>query len=140
MRFGYLASYISCSLDLSDLPPCTADSAGLPHPTWGYLQRLRESFRYLLSPLRSRSRASSSSTAMGESEDFPDADDLGVTSHWALLIAGSAGWGNYRHQSDVAHAYQVCKVIRSKLIISGVLRDHQVSAASVNESTLLYGT
>lgn len=26
---------------------------------------------------------------------------------WALLIAGSAGWGNYRHQADVAHAYQV---------------------------------
>jgi legumain len=26
---------------------------------------------------------------------------------WAVLIAGSAGWGNYRHQADVAHAYQV---------------------------------
>lgn len=25
----------------------------------------------------------------------------------ALLIAGSAGWGNYRHQADVCHAYQV---------------------------------
>jgi glycosylphosphatidylinositol transamidase (GPIT) subunit GPI8 len=22
---------------------------------------------------------------------------------WAVLVAGSAGWGNYRHQSDVAH-------------------------------------
>ena len=22
---------------------------------------------------------------------------------WALLIAGSAGWGNYRHQADVLH-------------------------------------
>ena len=22
---------------------------------------------------------------------------------WALLIAGSAGWGNYRHQADVCH-------------------------------------
>lgn len=29
--------------------------------------------------------------------------------HWALLIAGSAGYGNYRHQADVAHAYQVLK-------------------------------
>mmetsp|Transcript_14739 Transcript_14739/g.44517 ORF Transcript_14739/g.44517 Transcript_14739/m.44517 type:complete len:505 (-) Transcript_14739:2015-3529(-) len=28
---------------------------------------------------------------------------------WALLIAGSAGYGNYRHQADVAHAYQVLK-------------------------------
>jgi legumain len=26
---------------------------------------------------------------------------------WALLIAGSAGWGNYRHQADVSHAYKV---------------------------------
>jgi len=40
-------------------------------------------------------------------EDFPDADDpLNVTSHWALLIAGSSGWGNYRHQADICHAYQ----------------------------------
>ena len=22
---------------------------------------------------------------------------------WALLIAGSAGWGNYRHQADICH-------------------------------------
>jgi legumain len=28
---------------------------------------------------------------------------------WALLIAGSAGWGNYRHQADVCHAYQILK-------------------------------
>ncbi|KAK9907315.1 hypothetical protein WJX75_001305 [Coccomyxa subellipsoidea] len=28
---------------------------------------------------------------------------------WALLIAGSAGWGNYRHQADVLHAYQILK-------------------------------
>ncbi|KAI8102410.1 hypothetical protein M9435_006012 [Picochlorum sp. BPE23] len=26
---------------------------------------------------------------------------------WALLIAGSAGFGNYRHQADVAHSYHV---------------------------------
>ena len=26
---------------------------------------------------------------------------------WALLVAGSAGWDNYRHQADVCHAYQV---------------------------------
>ncbi|GAQ89237.1 vacuolar-processing enzyme precursor [Klebsormidium nitens] len=29
--------------------------------------------------------------------------------HWALLIAGSSGYGNYRHQADVCHAYQVLK-------------------------------
>jgi hypothetical protein len=26
---------------------------------------------------------------------------------WALLVAGSAGWPNYRHQADVLHAYAV---------------------------------
>ncbi|KAH0646965.1 hypothetical protein KY284_034849 [Solanum tuberosum] len=28
---------------------------------------------------------------------------------WAVLIAGSAGWTNYRHQADVCHAYQIMK-------------------------------
>lgn len=28
---------------------------------------------------------------------------------WAVLIAGSAGYYNYRHQADVCHAYQVMK-------------------------------
>lgn len=28
----------------------------------------------------------------------------------AILIAGSNGWGNYRHQADVAHAYHVLSV------------------------------
>ncbi|XP_031565281.1 legumain-like [Actinia tenebrosa] len=27
--------------------------------------------------------------------------------HWALLVAGSNTWGNYRHQADICHAYQV---------------------------------
>ncbi len=27
--------------------------------------------------------------------------------NWALLVAGSNGWYNYRHQSDVCHAYQI---------------------------------
>ena len=26
---------------------------------------------------------------------------------WAVLVAGSEGWDNYRHQADVCHAYQV---------------------------------
>jgi legumain len=29
--------------------------------------------------------------------------------HWAVLVAGSKTWGNYRHQSDVAHAYKVMR-------------------------------
>ncbi|KAL2899740.1 Vacuolar-processing enzyme [Bienertia sinuspersici] len=28
---------------------------------------------------------------------------------WALLVAGSQGFGNYRHQADVCHAYQILK-------------------------------
>ena len=27
--------------------------------------------------------------------------------HWAVIVAGSAGYGNYRHQADACHAYQV---------------------------------
>lgn len=27
--------------------------------------------------------------------------------HWAVLVAGSNGWYNYRHQADVCHAYKV---------------------------------
>ncbi|XP_047128390.1 legumain isoform X1 [Hydra vulgaris] len=27
--------------------------------------------------------------------------------HWALIVAGSNGWYNYRHQADVCHAYQI---------------------------------
>jgi len=29
------------------------------------------------------------------------------TKTWVVLVAGSDGWWNYRHQSDVCHAYQV---------------------------------
>ncbi|XP_004298668.1 PREDICTED: legumain [Fragaria vesca subsp. vesca] len=28
---------------------------------------------------------------------------------WAVLVAGSNGYGNYRHQADVCHAYQILK-------------------------------
>ncbi|URD83482.1 vacuolar-processing enzyme [Musa troglodytarum] len=28
---------------------------------------------------------------------------------WALLVAGSSGYGNYRHQADVCHAYQLLR-------------------------------
>jgi len=27
--------------------------------------------------------------------------------HWAVLVAGSNGWWNYRHQSDTCHTYQL---------------------------------
>ncbi|XP_071696358.1 legumain-like [Rutidosis leptorrhynchoides] len=36
-------------------------------------------------------------------------DQLSNGTRWAVLVAGSNGFGNYRHQSDVCHAYQVLK-------------------------------
>ncbi|XP_075505765.1 legumain-like [Primulina tabacum] len=32
----------------------------------------------------------------------------GVT-RWAVLVAGSSGYGNYRHQADICHAFQILK-------------------------------
>ena len=29
--------------------------------------------------------------------------------HWAVIVAGSSGFGNYRHQADTCHAYQLLK-------------------------------
>lgn len=29
--------------------------------------------------------------------------------HWALLVAGSKGYWNYRHQADIAHAWQIMR-------------------------------
>lgn len=28
-----------------------------------------------------------------------------ATDHWAVLVAGSQGYDNYRHQADICHAY-----------------------------------
>ncbi|GFQ71515.1 legumain, partial [Trichonephila clavata] len=28
---------------------------------------------------------------------------------WAVLVAGSSSWGNYRHQADICHSYQILK-------------------------------
>mmetsp|Transcript_3647 Transcript_3647/g.9139 ORF Transcript_3647/g.9139 Transcript_3647/m.9139 type:complete len:602 (-) Transcript_3647:361-2166(-) len=40
--------------------------------------------------------------------DFIDEDE-DVLYHWAVVIAGSNGWWNYRHQADACHAYQVLR-------------------------------
>ncbi|XP_068201844.1 legumain-like [Palaemon carinicauda] len=34
-------------------------------------------------------------------------DDSDTGELWAVLVAGSNGWFNYRHQADVCHAYQI---------------------------------
>ncbi|KAL3818189.1 hypothetical protein ACJIZ3_004094 [Penstemon smallii] len=39
--------------------------------------------------------------------DGGEAADDGT--RWAVLVAGSNGFGNYRHQADVCHAYQILK-------------------------------
>ncbi|XP_075508269.1 vacuolar-processing enzyme-like [Primulina tabacum] len=37
------------------------------------------------------------------------ADDDSVGIRWAVLLAGSSGYWNYRHQADICHAYQILK-------------------------------
>ncbi|KAK9699779.1 hypothetical protein RND81_08G195800 [Saponaria officinalis] len=44
-----------------------------------------------------------------EIDESKDGDDDSVGTKWAVLIAGSKGYYNYRHQADVCHAYQVLK-------------------------------
>ncbi|VVB09035.1 unnamed protein product [Arabis nemorensis] len=39
----------------------------------------------------------------------PAKDDSSVGTRWAVLVAGSSGYWNYRHQADVCHAYQLLK-------------------------------
>jgi legumain len=44
--------------------------------------------------------------------DQPEDDDGAageVGTRWAVLVAGSGGYGNYRHQADVCHAYQILR-------------------------------
>uniref|UniRef100_A0A2N9H3Q4 Legumain prodomain domain-containing protein n=1 Tax=Fagus sylvatica TaxID=28930 RepID=A0A2N9H3Q4_FAGSY len=62
-----------------------------------------------LSPIKFASKLPS------EVHDFNDGDsnDSDKTSRpgkrWAVLVAGSRGFDNYRHQADVCHAYQILK-------------------------------
>nr|ABF00019.1 legumain precursor [Saccharum officinarum] len=38
-----------------------------------------------------------------------DETDDAVGTRWAVLVAGSSGYYNYRHQADICHAYQIMK-------------------------------
>eukprot|EP00668_Euglena_longa_P000650 GGOE01000789.1.p1 GENE.GGOE01000789.1~~GGOE01000789.1.p1 ORF type:complete len:486 (-),score=147.13 GGOE01000789.1:152-1561(-) len=40
---------------------------------------------------------------------FPKLNPKTASKHWALLIAGSRGWANYRHQADIYHAYHLVR-------------------------------
>lgn len=42
---------------------------------------------------------------------------------WAVLVAGSSGYGNYRHQADICHAYQIMKK-------HGISEDHLIVMAT----------
>ncbi len=51
------------------------------------------------------------STAM---QEFEDDDQSGITyqqlhEKWALLVAASSGWNNYRHQADILCIYQILR-------------------------------
>lgn len=39
--------------------------------------------------------------------NFKKANSTNKPIHWAVLVAGSNGYWNYRHQSDIFHAYQI---------------------------------
>ncbi|KAJ7944780.1 Vacuolar-processing enzyme [Quillaja saponaria] len=42
-------------------------------------------------------------------KDEPVYVDQEIGTRWAVLVAGSSGYGNYRHQADVCHAYQLLR-------------------------------
>ncbi|XP_048319871.2 legumain [Ziziphus jujuba] len=44
-----------------------------------------------------------------EKDDEARDGDQDVGTRWAVLVAGSSGFGNYRHQADVCHAYQLLR-------------------------------
>eukprot|EP00258_Populus_trichocarpa_P003384 XP_002304429.3 vacuolar-processing enzyme [Populus trichocarpa] len=49
---------------------------------------------------------------MPTEKDGPEVDDddgKEIGTRWAVLVAGSNGYGNYRHQADVCHAYQLLR-------------------------------
>ncbi|EYU20379.1 hypothetical protein ABFS82_01G015400 [Erythranthe guttata] len=43
------------------------------------------------------------------SDGTAGADDDSVGTRWAVLLAGSSGYWNYRHQADICHAYQILR-------------------------------
>ena len=45
---------------------------------------------------------------------------LASAANWAILVAGSDGFWNYRHQADVSHAYQIMKA-------GGIPEDHIIT-------------
>nr|XP_012568856.1 vacuolar-processing enzyme-like isoform X2 [Cicer arietinum] len=55
---------------------------------------------------------------------FVEEKEVGGTK-WALLVAGSNGYANYRHQADICHAYQILK--------KGGLKDENIIVMMYND-------
>ncbi|KAK2156059.1 hypothetical protein NP493_2007g00000 [Ridgeia piscesae] len=64
--------------------------------------------RYALTPDEVSELYSSRGLCIGLSGET-EAMVVGVPKHWALIVAGSHMYHNYRHQADACHAYQIVK-------------------------------
>ena len=53
------------------------------------------------------------------------AGDVEDSKLWVLLVAGSSGYMNYRHQADVCHAYQI--VVKKHGVPKEQVRPHPPS-------------
>ncbi|KAG7246339.1 hypothetical protein CRUP_017086, partial [Coryphaenoides rupestris] len=47
-----------------------------------------------------------STTTTTHAFPHPEAPEAGGA-NWVVIVAGSNGWYNYRHQADACHAYQI---------------------------------
>ncbi|XP_014277056.1 legumain [Halyomorpha halys] len=58
---------------------------------------------------------------------------------WAVLVAGSSGWYNYRHQADVCHAYQalIAKGIQKEKIITLMYDDIANNEENPKKGTII---
>ena len=55
--------------------------------------------------------------------------------HWALLVAGSRGYWNYRHQADACHAYQL--MLQSGIPASNIILMMQDDVANSKSNPFL---
>ena len=55
--------------------------------------------------------AATSTDAFMEADELPNGGKI-----WVLLVAGSRGYYNYRHQADICHAYHVSKAFSIILV------------------------
>ncbi|XP_014277054.1 legumain [Halyomorpha halys] len=58
---------------------------------------------------------------------------------WAVLVAGSNGWYNYRHQADICHAYQslIAKGVKAEKIITLMYDDIANNSENPKKGTII---